>query len=49
MLVDHDGERIGKLHDVSVDVENGAPQFATVNEGFIGVCPPRRIILGKLI
>jgi PRC-barrel domain len=35
MLVDRDGERIGKLQDV-VDVENDEPQFATVKEGFIG-------------
>ena len=33
MLVDRDGERIGKLHDVYVDVENDEPQFATVKEG----------------
>jgi len=36
MLVDRDGERIGKLVDVYVDVENDQPQFATVKEGFIG-------------
>jgi uncharacterized protein YrrD len=36
MLVDRDGERIGKLQDVYVDVENDDPQFATVKEGFIG-------------
>ena len=36
MLVDRDGERIGKLQDVYVDVENDSPQFATVKEGFIG-------------
>ena len=36
MLVDRDGERIGKLQDVYVDVENDEPQFATVKEGFIG-------------
>ena len=36
MLVDSDGERIGKLQDVYVDVENDEPQFATVKEGFIG-------------
>jgi sporulation protein YlmC with PRC-barrel domain len=35
MLVDRDGERIGKLQDVYVDVENDEPQFATVKEGFI--------------
>ncbi len=36
LLVDRDGERIGKLQDVYVDVENDEPQFATVKEGFIG-------------
>ena len=36
VLVDRDGERIGKLQDVYVDVENDEPQFATVKEGFIG-------------
>src|SRR5690348_7802681 len=36
MLVDRDGERIGKLQDVYVDVENDEPQFATVKEGLIG-------------
>lgn len=35
MLVDCDGEKIGKLQDVYVDVENDEPQFATVKEGFI--------------
>jgi len=35
MLVDRDGEKIGKLQDVYVDVENDEPQFATVKEGFI--------------
>jgi hypothetical protein len=35
MLVASDGERIGKLQDVYVDVENDEPQFATVKEGFI--------------
>jgi hypothetical protein len=34
MLVDCDGERIGKLQDVYVDVETDAPQFGTVKEGF---------------
>jgi uncharacterized protein YrrD len=34
--VDRDGERIGKLQDVYVDVENDEPQFATVKKGFIG-------------
>ena len=36
MLVDCDGERIGKLQGVYVDVETDEPQFATVKEGFIG-------------
>jgi hypothetical protein len=36
MLVDRVGERIGKLQDVYVDVENDEPQFGTVKEGFIG-------------
>jgi sporulation protein YlmC with PRC-barrel domain len=35
-LVDRDGEKIGKLQDVYVDVENDEPQFGTVKEGFIG-------------
>ena len=36
MIVDRNGENIGKLQDVYVDVENDEPQFATVKEGFIG-------------
>ncbi len=36
MLVDYEGEKIGKLQDVYVDIETDAPQFATVKEGFIG-------------
>ena len=35
MIVDRDGERIGKLQEVYVDTENDQPQFATVKEGFI--------------
>ena len=35
MLVDRNGEKIGKLQDVYVDVETDEPQFATVKEGFI--------------
>jgi uncharacterized protein YrrD len=35
VLVDCDGERIGKLQDVYVDVETDEPQFGTVKEGFI--------------
>jgi uncharacterized protein YrrD len=34
-LVDRNGEKIGKLQDVYVDVENDEPQFGTVKEGFI--------------
>jgi hypothetical protein len=36
MLVDRDGEKIGKLQDVYVDVETDEPQFGTVKEGLIG-------------
>jgi hypothetical protein len=36
MLIDRDGEKIGKLQEVYVDVENDEQQFATVKEGFIG-------------
>ena len=36
VLIDIDGEKIGKLEDVYVDVESDVPQFATVKEGFIG-------------
>ncbi len=35
MLIDRDGEKIGKLQDIYVDVETDEPQFATVKEGFI--------------
>jgi hypothetical protein len=35
MLLDRNGEKIGKLQDVYVDVENDVPQFATVKEGLI--------------
>jgi len=35
MLIDSEGEKVGKLQDVYVDVENDEPQFATVKEGFI--------------
>jgi hypothetical protein len=35
-LVDLDGDKIGKLEDVYVDVETDEPQFATVKEGIIG-------------
>jgi uncharacterized protein YrrD len=36
MLIDCNGEKIGKLQDVYVDVETDEPQFGTVKEGFIG-------------
>jgi PRC-barrel domain len=36
MLIDLDGEKIGKLQEVYVDVQNDEPQFGTVKEGFIG-------------
>ena len=35
MLVDRNGEKIGKLQDVYVDVETDEPKFATVKEGLI--------------
>ncbi|MBX5470309.1 MAG: PRC-barrel domain-containing protein [Thermoleophilaceae bacterium] len=35
-LFDRDGQKIGKLQDVYVDVENDEPQFGTVKEGFLG-------------
>src|ERR1043166_3463043 len=35
-LVDRNGEKIGKLEDVYVDVETNEPMFATVKEGLIG-------------
>ena len=35
-LVDRDGEKIGKLEDVYVDVETDEPTFGTAKEGFIG-------------
>jgi len=36
VIVDRDGERIGKLQDVYVDVETDEPQFGTVKEGVFG-------------
>lgn len=36
LLLDCEGEKIGKLQDIYVDVETDAPQFATVKEGFVG-------------
>jgi hypothetical protein len=35
-VVDQNGEKIGKLQDVYVDVETDEPQFGTVKEGIIG-------------
>jgi uncharacterized protein YrrD len=35
-IVDRDGEKIGKLQDVYVDVETDEPMFGTVKEGLIG-------------
>ncbi|TMK39096.1 MAG: hypothetical protein E6G56_11985 [Actinobacteria bacterium] len=35
MLVDRNGEKIGKLQGVYVDVETNEPQFGTVKEGFV--------------
>ena len=34
VVIDRDGEKVGKLHDVYVDVETDVPQFGTVKEGF---------------
>jgi hypothetical protein len=36
LIVDVNGERIGNLEEVYVDVETDAPQFGTVKEGFFG-------------
>ena len=35
MIIDCNGEKIGKLQDVYVDVETDEPQFGTVKEGFL--------------
>jgi len=35
MLVDCEGEKIGKLRDVYVDSESGEPRFASVRGGFV--------------
>jgi len=35
MLLDRNGDKIGKLEDVYVDVENDEPQFGTVKEGLV--------------
>jgi hypothetical protein len=39
MVVDRDGQKIGKLQDVYVDVETDEPQFAAAKEGFIARDP----------
>jgi hypothetical protein len=36
VLVDRDGEKIGKLEEVYVDVETDEPMFGTVKEGRFG-------------
>ena len=36
LLIDRNGERIGKLEHVYFDVESEEPQFATVKEGLFG-------------
>jgi hypothetical protein len=36
LLVDREGDKIGKLEDVYVDVETDEPMFGTVKEGRIG-------------
>jgi hypothetical protein len=35
MIIDRNGEKIGKLQDVYVDVETDEPLFGTVKEGFL--------------
>jgi hypothetical protein len=35
MIVDRDGEKLGKLQGVYVDVETDEPQFGTVKEGLV--------------
>jgi uncharacterized protein YrrD len=35
-LVDRDGDKIGKLEDVYVDVETDEPMFGSVKEGMLG-------------
>lgn len=35
VIVDCNGEKIGKLQEVYVDVETDEPQFCTVKEGFL--------------
>jgi uncharacterized protein YrrD len=49
-LVDRDGEKIGKLEDVYVDVETDEPMFGTVKEGLFArhltFVPLRGITIG---
>jgi hypothetical protein len=35
VIVDREGDKIGKLQDVYVDVQTDVPQFGTVKEGFL--------------
>jgi hypothetical protein len=35
LIIASDGEKIGKLQDIYVDVETDVPQFGTVKEGFL--------------
>lgn len=35
VIIDRDGDKIGKLHDVYVDSETDVPQFGTVKQGFL--------------
>jgi sporulation protein YlmC with PRC-barrel domain len=35
VILDRNGEKIGRLQDVYVDVETDEPKFATVKEGFL--------------
>jgi hypothetical protein len=35
VIIDQDGDKIGKLHDVYVDVETDEPMFGTIKEGFV--------------
>ncbi len=35
-VIDRAGEKIGKLHDIYVDVETDIPQFGTIKEGLFG-------------
>jgi hypothetical protein len=49
-LIDRDGEKIGKLEEVYVDVESDEPMFGTVKEGHFGrhltFVPLRGITIG---